>query len=286
MVKLYWDRNGNGPDDSDEPPPLCDHPLNCDDGPAETVNLIEFPINGQALGIGAGLFDTNPGLVTTGDILHPNRFYARIFCLDGNVMYTSNVVEPPQGPSDMILTFTCTPCNGVPAAPEWFLSQTYPNPALDTVTVPFGLETAGNALVLLNWLTGHESDTLFLGNLGSGGHEIPADLARRPNGLYQVQLISGGYSATHTLLRNVTDYVHLQDIYPAAVTLGDGTFELNAAASEVIDLRDSLGTSQGTAELARLKVVAMKSGYATADTTFEVSSGATFTINLTLYQLP
>jgi len=285
MVKLFWDRNGNGPDDSDQPPPLCDHPINCDDGPAGTVNINEFAFNGMTNGMGAGMFDSDPGLATVGDILNPNRFFARIYCMDGNVLYTSNVVEPPPGVSDAVLTFTCTPCNGAPTVPEWFLTQSYPNPAVDSITVPFGLQVNGEAVILLSPAVERETDTLFWGPLWSGGHEVSAQLSNRPNGLYEVRLMSGGYSAQHTLLRNVTDYDRLRENDPAAWTAQDGAFSLEVAAGAIIDRRGAQGESQGTAALARLKVVAMKTGYAAADTTFEILSGASFTLNLTLHEL-
>ncbi|MCX6601412.1 MAG: hypothetical protein NT025_07605 [bacterium] len=286
MVKLFWDRNGNGPDNSDQPPPLCDHPLECDDGPAGTVNIIEFAFNGLTSGLGPGMFYSDPGLVTQGDVLDPNRFFARIYCMDGNVLYTSNWVEPPSGVSDAVLHFDCdSSCNGAPAVPEWFLTQSYPNPAVDSITVPFGLQVTGEAVVLLSAVVERGTDTLFSGRMWSGGHEIDADLADRPNGLYYVRLVSGGYSAQHTLLRNITDYDRLRENDPAVWTANDGTFSLAAAAGVIIDRRDAQGESQGTAALARLKVVATKNGYAAADTTFEISSGSIIALNLTLHEL-
>lgn len=284
-VKLFWDRNGNGPDDSDQSPPLCDHPINCDDGPAGTVNINEFAFNGLTAGTGPGTFYSDPGLVTVGDVLDPNRFYARIYCMDGNVLWTSNVVEPPSGVSDAVLHFECTSCNGAPTVPEWFLTQSYPNPAVDSITVPFGLQVSGEAVILLSPAVERETDTLFAGSLWSGGHEVGAQLTNRPNGLYEVRLMSGGYSAQHTLLRNVTDYDRLRENDPAAWTAQDGTFSLEAAAGAIIERRGAQGESQGTAALARLKVVAMKSGYAAADTSFEILSGGSFTLNLTLHEL-
>jgi hypothetical protein len=286
MVKLFWDRNGNGPDSSDQPPPLCDFPIDCEGGPTGTVNIIEFAFNGTINGMGPGMFDSDPGLVTQGDVLDPNRFYARIYCLDGNVLWTSNVVVAPPGVSDAVLRFDCdSSCNGAPAVPEWFLTQSYPNPAVDSITVPFGLQVTGEAVVLLSAVVERGTDTLFSGRMWSGGHEMDADLADRPNGLYYVRLVSGGYSAQHTLLRNVTDYEHLRENDPRVWTANDGTFSLAAAAGVILDRRGAQGESQGTAALARLKVVAIKNGYAAADTTFEISDGANCTLNLTLHGL-
>ena len=67
--------------------------------------IIEFPINGVETTMGPGMFSSNPGLVTVGDVLVPNRYYARIYCADGNVLYTSNVIEAPGGLTDAYLTF-------------------------------------------------------------------------------------------------------------------------------------------------------------------------------------
>jgi hypothetical protein len=286
MVKIFWDRNGNGPDSSDQPPPLCDFPIECEGGPFGTVSLIEFPFNGTTTGLGAGLFYSDPGMVTQGDVLDPNRFFARIYCTDGNVLWTSNVVVPPPGVSDQILTFRCdSTCSGAAAAPQWFLSQSYPNPAVDSITVPFGLQATSEALILLSTAVPHGADTLFAERLWSGGHEADAQLGHRPNGLYTIKLTAGGYSAQHTLLRNVTDYDRLGQNDPATWTANDGTFSLQAPAGAIIDRRGTQDEDLGTAVLARLKVVVMKSGYAPADTSFEISSGGSYALNLTLHAL-
>jgi hypothetical protein len=156
---------------------------------------------------------------------------------------------------------------------------------VDSITVPFGLQVTGEAVVLLSAVVERGTDTLFSGRMWSGGHEIDAQLADHANGLYYVRLVSGGYSAQHTLLRNITDYDRLRENDPAVWTANDGTFSMHAAAGAVIDRRGMQGENQGTAALARLKVVVMKSGYAPADTTFEIASGASIALNLTLHEL-
>lgn len=282
MVRLFWDRNGNGPDDTDEPPPLCDLPPLCEDGPFRTVNIIEFPINGVESTMGPGMFSSNPGLVTSGDMLVPNRYYARIYCADGNVLYTSNVIEAPSGLTDAYLTFDCTPCNGAPVIPEWSLTQSYPNPAVDTVTVPFTLrDTSAATLTIRPWAE-PVMDTLSWGRHPSGGYSFDTVISAYPNGLYEIRLHAGTFIGQHTLLKNVTDTNVLRATDGLVYSGTDGTFTMDIAAGLILDLRGAQGENSGTATLARVKIIAVKTGYAIADTIFDATNSTEHTVELIL----
>ncbi|RPH95313.1 hypothetical protein EHM69_04850 [candidate division KSB1 bacterium] len=282
MARLFWDHNSNGPDDSDEPPPLCDEPPRCDGGPIYTVNWIETPFNGEEIMVGRGQFYTDPALVTQGDLLIPNRFYFRVYCADGNVLYTSNVVNPVSSVSEVELTFTCTPCEGAPLFPSWNLEQSFPNPAIDTAYVRFGLQQTGYALVTLRPAGGRDADTLFYKRTHSGMTRTDAILGNKANGLYEVRLNTDLYQAHHTLLRNVRDFDRLRTLSAAALSTTDGSFTLEASAGVSIDRRGTNGDNQGSVFLSRVKVVAMKTGYQAADTTFDVTAGETYNLNLSL----
>ena len=285
MVRLFWDRNGNGPDDADEPPPLCDDPPMCEYGPARTVNIIEFPINGVETTMGPGMFTSNPGLATIFDMLIPNRYYARIYCADGNVLYTSNVIEPAGGLTDAYLTFDCTPCSGAPALPEWSLTQCYPNPAMDSVTIPFGLQTTAEATLSLRLWTEPATDTLYFGHLPSGSHNRKVAVSSYPNGLYEVRLHAGTYIADHFLLKNETDMNVARATEGLIYTGTDGAFTMDVAAGVVIDLRGAQGENRGTVTLARMKIAAIKPGYAIADTTFDATGSVEHAVELVSHNL-
>jgi hypothetical protein len=223
-----------------------------------------------------------PSFVTVGDVLTPNRFYARIYCADGNVLYTSQVVDVPGGPSERRLTFTCTPCEGAPVVPAWSLDQSYPNPATDSLTVPFSLQVMAQALITLHWPNGRMTETLTDSLYGSGGRRLHFALLDRANGLYTIRYVSGTFQTTRTFLKNVTDYDALRVTDETDLSETDGGFQFDAAAGEPIALRGADNADQGTVTLSRLTVVAIKSGYQIADTTFDVAGQQEYQLNLTL----
>jgi len=287
MVKIFWDRNSNGPDDSDPPPPLCDNPPECRSGPPLTVNFTEFPINGVAQELGAGLFVSERAFHTIGDMLEPNRFYARILCADGRTLYTSQVLDLPGGPSTQVLHFTCTGCTGAPVVPQWVLNPSYPNPATDSVTLSFGLQEAAHALVTLRGNARGRVDTLVNQTLPSGPRLQRAALSsaatgRIANGLYAVRLQAGTFDQQQDLLKNDTTTVRLQNTEAAVTTTSDGSFTLDAPAGISFVRRGDQGDSLGTATLSRLRVVAIKVGFVVSDTTFEVSGGQAYSVNFVL----
>jgi len=283
MIEIFWDRNSNGPDSTDPQPPLCDNPPDCpNELPPFTVNMIEFPVNGVAVGLGAGHFYQERNFATAGDVLRPNRFYGRIYCSDGNVLYTSDVIDVPAGLSEREMHFHCTPCSGAPAAPAWRFDQPYPNPATDSVTVDFGLQQTSQALLTILWPDGTHMDSILSTRLSSGGKSVAFDLGARPNGLYAVQLNAGAYQAQASLLKNVSGSDTLRGMDPAVYSGNDGKFTFDAAAGQVIHKRGAHNDDQGTATLSKLKVVTIKSGYQIADTTIDLVNQQSYNVNLTL----
>jgi hypothetical protein len=287
MVKLFWDSTGNGADSTDPQPRVCDDPPDCLTGPPFTVGFNEFAINGTRFSqedpaIRPGNFWTDPAFTTVGDVFTPNKFYARIYCADGRVLWESDVVTLPPNASEQAMHFHCMQCNGIPGTPVWRLDTPYPNPAADTVMVNFGLQSTAQALVSLVWPRGTRTDTLFFENTGSGTRIFDFALGTRPNGLYTVRLRAGTYQAEMGLLKNVagTDTLRGTDAY--TFTGSDGAFRLDAAAGVTINQRGPAGEAMGTATLSSVKVIALKQGFAVAETTLAVGSQERHNISLTL----
>jgi hypothetical protein len=287
MVKIFWDRNGNGSDDSDGPPPLCSHPPECRDGPPFTVNLTEFAMNGVAQDMGAGRFFMEQAFMTVSDVLRPNRFYARILCADGRTLYESQVLDLPSGPSTDVLHFTCTQCTGEPVIPQWILNPSYPNPAADSLTLSYGLQANASTLITLRGAARGRVDTLVNAVLPSGPHVQRVALRTAAtgwiaNGLYTVHFQTASYDQQHDILKNDTVLTSLQNTEAATTTASDGSFTLDAPAGISLTRRGEQGDSLGLATLARLRVVAIRAGFTTADTFFAVSGGQGYNVNLVL----
>lgn len=285
MVEIFWDRNSNGPDSTDPQPPLCYDPPDCpNQDPPFTVNLIEFPINGTNpdVGYGPGLFYMLRNFSENGDVLTPNKFYGRIYCADGHVLYTSNPIDLPQGASEQRMHFTCTPCTGAPGIPAWRLDQAYPNPATDSVTVGFGLRESAQTLITLIWPGGATADSVLNASLGSGSRTFTFRLGMRPNGLYALRLRAGTFQADASLLKNVSDQNVLRVSDAATRTGNDGKYTFDTAAGQTIHKRSPRDEDQGTTVLARLRVIAIKAGYQVADTAFAVVNQQSYNVDLVL----
>jgi hypothetical protein len=286
MVYLYWDRNSNGADDSDPLLPLCEYPPDCEGSTLGTVNFNETPINGVEQALGAGYFAPAYNLATYGRNLEPNRIFARIFCADGRPLYTSEVITIGDGYGEYQLTFApCTPCTGAPINPDWHITQGYPNPAIDTVTVEYGLQQPSQPLMTLHWPYSDRIDTLLGGNQPSGVKHIKVVLdSNKPNGLYDIRLdVAGSFTGHQTVLKNVADEAVLRSMKEAAVTDAEGHFTLDASAGMGIDRRSATNSSLGTVTLSRIRVAVVKTGYLLADSTLTVESGLEYGINLTLH---
>ena len=89
-------------------------------------------------------------------------------------------------------------------------------------------------------------------------------------------------SISTTLLKNVTDTNVLRATDGMVYSGSDGTFALDIAAGVILDLRGAHGENNGTATLARLKIMAIKPGYAVADTTFDATGSVEHAVELIL----
>ena len=136
IVEIRWDSNADGPSWDDPLPPLCNDPPLCEDGPAGTVNRNTFTINGEALGIGAGLFVTESAFGSVGMMLNPSRFFLVIRCPFGDLHYLSTVFTLQIGPQEVFLhdyDWTCWPCAPCCSPDLLVLFQQQPLPSYQCV---------------------------------------------------------------------------------------------------------------------------------------------------------
>ena len=282
-ISIIWDVDSDGPDDTDPLPPLCNNPPVCDDGPTQTVNRNQFAFNGDVTGTGAGTFNMESGFVTVGETLTPNRFYLRVYCSDGDKLWTSNVVDIPSGAHEYWLTFdSCNSCSDIPVIPEWSLGQSYPNPVTDSVTIPFGLETAATALLTLREVSIGEVDTLFNQALDAGSQLHTFDMSARANGLYTYTYSAGTFTDNGSLLKNVTDLNILRNELPIDVTGIGGEYRFETAAGVDVNLRGEANENLGSILLDHVRLVAIKPSFAVADTNVLITSAESLRIDLTL----
>ena len=281
VIKLFWDADSDSAELTDPQPPLCADPPQCESGPIQTVNFTEFLMNGASYG-SPGTFTADMYLVTTGEILSPNRFFVRIFCEDGSVLWTSNVIEPPGGYSEYNLSFTCTQCDGIPVIPQWALDQSYPNPAADSVTIPFGLETSATALLTLRDLATGDLDTLLHETRGAGSYYERFAIGNRPNGLYEYRLSAESFQDNGQLLKEETNVGILSSTEPRDWSDGAGTYRFDTAAGSVVSVRDEENENLGSAVLDHVRIIALKPGYITADTSVSIVEAESLRVDLNL----
>jgi hypothetical protein len=111
LVKIFWDVDSDGPDQSDPLAPLCDNPPECPSGPPGTMSYNQFTTNGiEYLGV-PGYFMCPFYLESSISNPNPARFYLRIYEADGtNYLWTSIVMTLPASPIDFNLVradWTC-----------------------------------------------------------------------------------------------------------------------------------------------------------------------------------
>lgn len=113
IVKIFWDTDSDGPDNEDPQPILCTNPPDCND-PFNSVNFIEFEMNGVFQGLGAGFFLTDPAFSCTGTIPTPNRYYLRIYEPDNTtVLWTSTIFSVVVGLQEIYFTDLDWTCGSV-----------------------------------------------------------------------------------------------------------------------------------------------------------------------------
>lgn len=90
-VIIYWDANGNGPDDSDQPPVVGEK--------YGEANMDRFVFNAAEMGLEPGSFYPPLFFTLAGNIVEPSRYYLRV-CLDGKSL-VSNVIMLESGPQEI-----------------------------------------------------------------------------------------------------------------------------------------------------------------------------------------
>jgi hypothetical protein len=85
------------------------------------------------------------------------------------------------------------------------IGDIYPSPANRAVTVPFTLASAGHVRVDVYDLSGRLTVTLAEGEMTSGNHSIPWELAdsdgrRVPSGIYGIRITAPGWTGTSSVL--------------------------------------------------------------------------------------
>lgn len=91
VVKLFWDSDSDGPDETDPQAPLCNGAPNCETGPIGSVNINQWTMNGVAQGFGAGYWVLDNSIYSSLGMPVPARYYLRVYEADGTtVIWTSS----------------------------------------------------------------------------------------------------------------------------------------------------------------------------------------------------
>jgi len=106
------------------------------------------------------------------------------------------------------------------------------------------------------------------------------------NGLYRYRITIGSvFDSEKILMKNTSDYESLR-LDPGIVSTDNaGHFGFDARNGDTIALYGDDFRSLGTAILDRARVVALKSGYAPADTSVSLAGGAQHTLDFVLSAL-
>ncbi|MBI5058670.1 hypothetical protein HZB60_02675 [candidate division KSB1 bacterium] len=285
LVKIFWDANGNGADAADLQPPICPNAPSCEgDGPGY-VNINELPINGERLaGLDPGTFYAEDVFNTTMDEFVPNLFYGRIYCADGDVLWTSRVIDLPGGPSEQRMVFDeCNhDCNGAPEIPQWSLGQAYPNPATTSATILYSLREAASTLLTFGLSGSGRADTLVDGTQAAGSRTLDVSFSGRANGLYRYALRAGDYSNSGTVIYNIADRNAMHAQPALATSDNNGAYTFDCAAGELLSLRDTQNGPTGVATLTQVRVTATRTGFQDTDTTIAIASSQDIELNLRL----
>lgn len=280
-ILIMWDADDDREySDGDRQPTVCVNPEDC---AFQTVNFNQFALNGVAIGLGAGMFMTDGAFTTVGERLNPSRYYLEIHCTDGNVLWRSEMVDVPDGLSDQPLTeFECFPCVGTPIG-ETTMGHAFPNPAFDSVTIPFTLRANSDVTISTRSLSTGAVATRFQGAVEQGEQIRTLDISNMPNGLYVYSMATNGFAGHDTLLKNIESTTVLRGEPALATTDGEGKFALNAPFGSTITLREETSNPLGeSAPLDSVRIVAILNGYIPTDTTIALSVAEQHSLNLRL----
>lgn len=205
-VLIYWDRNHNGPDKADIQPEVCKHPPLCEDGPAYSVNLNSFKLNGVSTLNEAGKFFTEYGFTSVGGLPENPHYY---LVVQGNgTNWHSNTFTLVQGPNEIeIGSWNDAP--GISSTPEttdpvviteYKLHNNFPNPFNNSTTITFDLVEPQIVKIALFNLLGQNVATLVNEVREAGRHTINFDATALSSGVYLVRYEAGTYSALSKMM--------------------------------------------------------------------------------------
>jgi hypothetical protein len=205
-ILIYWDQNNNGPDKADVQPEICKHPPMCEDGPAYSVNLNSFTVNGIKTLNEAGKFFSEVGFVSVGGMPENPHYY---LVVEGNGLnWHSNTFTLVQGPNEIeIGAWSSAP--GIFSAPgqttelvitEYKLHNNFPNPFNNATTITFDLvEPQFVKLSLFNVL-GQNVATLVNETKTAGRHTLNFDATSLSTGIYLVRFEAGSFTALSKMM--------------------------------------------------------------------------------------
>jgi hypothetical protein len=93
IVKIFWDVDSDGADDTDPLATLCTVPPTCEDGPNGTVNFNQFTMNGTEQLDAAGYFIAPLNFTSYAISPSPARYYLRIYDTAGVNFYWTSAVK-------------------------------------------------------------------------------------------------------------------------------------------------------------------------------------------------
>ncbi len=208
-VKIFWDANNNGPDETDAQVELCKDAPKCEEGPAGTYNFNEFTLNGSSVMGIPGTFALTRGFTSAGVTPVVSRFFLRV--MGSKVTWTSNVFTVQPGPQELEISgWTCS--NGgtgeAPMAPsvsavtitEYALKDAFPNPFNPTTKITYDLVDAQNVKLSVFNLLGQEVKSLVNGRMDAGRHTVTFDANGLPSGLYMYRIEAGSFTALNKML--------------------------------------------------------------------------------------
>jgi hypothetical protein len=199
--------------------------------------------------------------------------------------YTLSAVDL-NGFAQEVFSDTATPSLEHRPVTEYALHQNYPNPVEDSTKIAFDLVEDNPVLLKLFDVAGAEIATLVNAMYVAGRYTLTLYTSTLANGLYEYQIEFGDvYQAEKTLLKNTTDYQSLRSAPGVDMTDNSGHFEFDPSEGDTIMLYDGMVRYMGMRILDRAKIVALKSGYAPADTTVSLAGNAPHSLTFVLSAL-
>lgn len=192
------------------------------------------------------------------------------------------------GQSDVWGTVEATPYAELGEVTETGLTANFPNP-FDTQT-GFFVDLLEEQIISVNAVDAeaHPIATLVNSALyGAGRHLLHFDATELKNGIYHIILTVDTLTEQITVLKNATDPDDLLASTPTTRTNATGHFEIpEAVIDQETALRDTCFNNTGSVITTGVRIIAVKEGYAPADTILSWSNDSEYEIELILQPLP